>query len=123
MRFSVRGARIALPLLAVLILPGHCCPHFRSYVESEEDCVGSRWTIGGLMKHLQQAGKDVDALRCAIDDIVAKLFFGVRPQIVKEARRRRSLGQLKACYELYGLDIAIDDVMRPFLIEVLLRRA
>ncbi|CAG9539461.1 unnamed protein product [Cercopithifilaria johnstoni] len=80
-----------------------------------EDC-GHKWTLGALLRKLQNNGIDTNLLMVRVEDVVLKALFSVQGQIA--AASKNVVAHSRCCFELFGFDILIDTDLKPWLLEV-----
>ncbi|VDM10772.1 unnamed protein product [Wuchereria bancrofti] len=76
---------------------------------------GHKWTLGALLRKLQNNGIDTNLLMVRVEDVVLKALFSVQGQI---AAASKNVIHSKCCFELFGFDILIDSSLKPWLLEV-----
>uniref|UniRef100_A0A182LYQ2 Tubulin--tyrosine ligase-like protein 5 n=1 Tax=Anopheles culicifacies TaxID=139723 RepID=A0A182LYQ2_9DIPT len=89
--------------------------YIRSSNAGEED-VGHKWTLSALLRHLRSQGCNTEQLMLAIEDLIIKAIFSCTQPIVSACRM--FVPHTGNCFELYGFDILIDDMLKPWLLEV-----
>eukprot|EP01052_Picozoa_sp_SAG31_P024950 SAG31_NODE_2158_length_6304_cov_2.589525_2_plen_704_part_00 len=87
-----------------------------SFVESESECQGSKWSLTALRKWLREVkGVDDDAVWESMKDCCVRTILACED-------RMYSMGKQAAyptsCYEVWGFDLMLDDTLTPWVIEV-----
>ena len=72
-------------------------------------------TFGAYAERLQAAGTDAAALFARVDRVVAAAIGSARDELARSTWR--ATNNPGGCFELLGLDILIDEDMRPWLLE------
>ncbi|XP_037876384.1 tubulin polyglutamylase TTLL5 isoform X1 [Bombyx mori] len=78
--------------------------------------IGHKWTLSALLRHLRKQGRNTTALMAAIEDLVVKSILSSAQTITAAARV--FVPNHFNCFELFGYDILIDDVLKPWLLEI-----
>ncbi|KYQ47236.1 Tubulin polyglutamylase TTLL5, partial [Trachymyrmex zeteki] len=89
------------------------------YVKSEDpdaEDVGHKWTLSALLRHLRSMGQDTESLMQRIEDIIIKSILATASGIVSGLKQ--FVKYPETCFELFGFDILIDDMLKPWLLEV-----
>ncbi|XP_072393958.1 tubulin monoglutamylase TTLL4-like isoform X1 [Diabrotica undecimpunctata] len=92
---------------------------FSSQYTANEDanaCQGHKWTISKLMEYLQGYNVDTKALWRNLQQLVIKTIIACESPVVQLCEE--NINSRYNCYELFGIDILLDDKLRPWLLEV-----
>ncbi|XP_046748761.1 tubulin monoglutamylase TTLL4-like [Diprion similis] len=85
--------------------------------DSADSCTGHKWTIKTLWSYLREKENvDVDRLWKAMKDIVVKTMISAEASI--NSLTRGNVASRYCCYELFGVDILLDENLKPWLLEV-----
>ncbi|KAG6441981.1 hypothetical protein O3G_MSEX002135 [Manduca sexta] len=78
--------------------------------------IGHKWTLSALLRHLRKQGRNTTALMASIEDLVVKSILSSAQTITAAARV--FVPNLFNCFELFGYDILVDDMLKPWLLEI-----
>ncbi len=82
--------------------------------EAEE--TSSKWSFKALRKAYEENGISFEFVFSQLKDVIVKTLLSVEPHIVSNLNKAPA--NKKACFELYGFDILIDQNLKPWLLEV-----
>lgn len=86
---------------------------------SEDAELGSKRTFGSFNKLLKNEGHNVNQLWRDIDDIIIKTVLSVKSELRHSYRTLfPNHDRITGCFEILGFDIIIDQMLRPYLLEV-----
>ncbi|KAJ0173465.1 hypothetical protein K1T71_010614 [Dendrolimus kikuchii] len=78
--------------------------------------VGHKWTLSALLRHLRKQGRNTTQLMASIEDLVVKSILSSAQTITAAARV--FVPNFFNCFELFGYDILVDDMLKPWLLEI-----
>ncbi|XP_043263456.1 tubulin polyglutamylase TTLL4-like [Colletes gigas] len=81
-----------------------------------DSCSGHKWTLKTLWAYLEREHVNVKRLWEAMKDIVVKTMIAGESSINSLSKANRS--SRYCCYELFGVDILLDENLKPWLLEV-----
>ncbi|XP_023707148.1 tubulin polyglutamylase TTLL4 isoform X2 [Cryptotermes secundus] len=88
------------------------------YTQNEDAtaCQGHKWTVKTLWTYLEKEGVDVTALWNSLVDLVIKTIISGESSI--NQLTRANLVSRYCSYELFGIDVLLDETLKPWLLEV-----
>ena len=97
--------------------------NFEANEDSGEDDTGSKRSVTSVLKQIEENENNpditVDKLWAQIDDIAIKTLISVQPHLCHSFRSLQPDDlENSMCFEILGIDIFIDDKVKPWLIEV-----
>ncbi|XP_059476900.1 tubulin monoglutamylase TTLL4-like isoform X3 [Neocloeon triangulifer] len=84
--------------------------------EDADACQGHKWTVKSLWTYLAQQGVNVNELWSRLEDLVVKTIISGESSIAPLIREHVS--SRYCCYELFGVDVLLDEHLNPWLLEV-----
>ncbi|KYN42127.1 Tubulin polyglutamylase TTLL4 [Trachymyrmex septentrionalis] len=84
--------------------------------DSVDSSTGHKWTLKTLWSYLEQENVNVTKIWKSIKDIVIKTMIAGESSI--NTLTRANTSSRYCCYELFGIDIILDENRRPWLLEV-----
>lgn len=75
-----------------------------------------KWTLHHLWEHFDEMGVDREKIQREIEEVIIKAFISTEKPI--REHMSRFLEQEFICYELFGIDIILDEDYKPWLLEV-----
>jgi hypothetical protein len=90
------------------------------FVLNQDIDSGSRWTHVGYWSEMERThGKDrVVVAKRKLEKLVAKTFATAVPHVMSEMKRLECESSNLTCFEMFGLDVEMDDNLNPHLLEV-----
>ncbi|CAF4841932.1 unnamed protein product [Pieris macdunnoughi] len=80
-------------------------------------CEGHKWTLQTLFQYLKtDKDVDTDALWASIKDLVIKTIISGEGSI--SSLTKANITSRYNCYELFGIDVLLDEDLKPWLLEV-----
>ena len=91
----------------------------KKFVKNEneqEDNVGNKWSLSAFFKFLDSQGVDTQKLIGDINDAIIKAFISVESVVFKYTKA--FVPHRTNCFELFGVDVLLDDNLKPWIMEV-----
>ncbi|XP_023939031.2 tubulin monoglutamylase TTLL4 isoform X2 [Bicyclus anynana] len=91
----------------------------KNYTPNEDfaACEGHKWTLQTLFQYLKtEQNVDTDALWESIKDLVIKTIISGEASI--SSLTKANITSRYNCYELFGIDVLLDEDLKPWLLEV-----
>mmetsp|Transcript_14107 Transcript_14107/g.44958 ORF Transcript_14107/g.44958 Transcript_14107/m.44958 type:complete len:200 (+) Transcript_14107:955-1554(+) len=85
-------------------------------VSDTDDGTGSKWSLMTLQEHFAKEGIVWGPVWAQIKDIVAKVMISVEGKV--NTLFKMHANNPKACYEVFGFDVVLDDNLKCWLLEV-----
>ncbi|GLG94629.1 Tubulin polyglutamylase TTLL4 [Gryllus bimaculatus] len=88
------------------------------YTQNEDAsaCQGHKWTVKTLWSYMEKLGVDVNRLWDNLVDLCIKTVISGEPSISQLTRS--NLPSRYCSYELFGIDVLLDEHLKPWLLEV-----
>ncbi|KAI4503125.1 hypothetical protein M0802_002169 [Mischocyttarus mexicanus] len=81
-----------------------------------DSCTGHKWTLRTLWSYFEREQVNVAKIWSRMKDIVVKTMISGESSI--NALSRPNIQSRYSCYELFGIDILLDENLKPWLLEV-----
>lgn len=81
-----------------------------------DSCRGHKWTVKALWSYLEKENVNTEKLWAKIKDIIVKTMIAGESSI--NSLTRCNTTSRYCCYELFGIDILLDENLKPWLLEV-----
>ncbi|CAH2054752.1 unnamed protein product, partial [Iphiclides podalirius] len=91
----------------------------KNYTPNEDfaACEGHKWTLQTLFHYLKtERGVDTDSLWESLKDLVIKTIISGEASI--SSLTKANITSRYNCYELFGIDVLLDESLKPWLLEV-----
>ncbi|KAF5270599.1 hypothetical protein FQA39_LY01337 [Lamprigera yunnana] len=84
--------------------------------EDANSCKGHKWTLSKLWEYMDKKGVDTKALWRGLQNLVIKTLMSGESSIVPLCRE--NINCRYNCYELFGVDVLLDEYLKMWLLEV-----
>ncbi|XP_043496287.1 tubulin polyglutamylase TTLL4-like [Polistes fuscatus] len=84
--------------------------------DKADSCTGHKWTLRTLWSYFEREHINVSKIWSSMKDIVIKTMISGESSI--NALSRPNIQSRYCCYELFGVDIILDENLKPWLLEV-----
>ncbi|CAG9812782.1 unnamed protein product [Phaedon cochleariae] len=84
--------------------------------EDANSCQGHKWTISKLLEYLQEQNVDTKALWRNMQQLIIKTMIACEAPITQLCEE--NMNNKYNCYELFGIDVLLDEHLKPWLLEV-----
>lgn len=84
--------------------------------DDAHSCNGHKWTLTKLWEFMALRGVDTEKLSNKLEQLVIKTLISGEPAIVNLCRE--NMNSRYNCYELFGIDVLLDQNLTPWLLEV-----
>ncbi|XP_043473957.1 tubulin polyglutamylase TTLL4-like [Leptopilina heterotoma] len=84
--------------------------------DSPDSCSGHKWTIKTLWTYLEKRQVNVEKLWSTMKEMVIKTMIAGESSI--NSFTKSNVNSRYNCYELFGVDILLDENLKPWLLEV-----
>ncbi|XP_076161745.1 tubulin monoglutamylase TTLL4 [Ptiloglossa arizonensis] len=81
-----------------------------------DSCSGHKWTLKTLWSYLEKEHVNISKLWASMKDIVIKTMIAGESSI--NTLSKANMSSRYCCYELFGVDILLDENLKPWLLEV-----
>eukprot|EP01135_Chromosphaera_perkinsii_P005042 Nk52_evm19s311 gene=Nk52_evmTU19s311 len=89
--------------------------NFIKNTDADLDNTGSKWSLKALKTYLRKEGVDVDGLWAKIEDLIVKTILSADSTLY--TTMKLNVKSDKSCHELFGVDVMLDDSLKPWLME------
>ncbi|KAF7267058.1 hypothetical protein GWI33_019661 [Rhynchophorus ferrugineus] len=84
--------------------------------EDANACHGHKWTLTKLLEYMHNEGVDTKTLWKNLQQLVIKTIISSEPLITPLCEE--NMNSYYNCYELFGIDVLLDEHLKPWLLEV-----
>lgn len=84
--------------------------------EDANACKGHKWTISKLWEYMEGKGVNTKHLWKSLQDLVVKTLISGESSI-SQLYKANVMSRYN-CYELFGIDVLLDEKLKPWLLEV-----
>ncbi|CAH1183045.1 unnamed protein product [Ceutorhynchus assimilis] len=84
--------------------------------EDANACQGHKWTLSKLMEYMKNEGVDTRGLWKNLQQLVIKTIISSEALVTPLCEE--NMNNYYNCYELFGIDVLLDEHLKPWLLEV-----
>lgn len=94
---------------------------FEFNTNADETDRGHKWTLTSLFSSLAASGHDTQKLHRQISQLVVMTIIAINPLLVHNYEAYLPEDESgRACFELLGMDVLLDEKCKPWLLEVMI---
>ena len=88
--------------------------------DGDSDAAGSKWTIHGLRQWMEDSDLDFNKMWAEVKDLIVKTVISAQPALAYNYKQALppETNDGYSCFEILGLDVMMDQDLKPWLIEV-----